>query len=630
MDLKTASSSDMSKKKVPKSAFYSPAGGFFAQKKRVVLDNIKHSGDERDISLSKSGPGDSVYSDVDSLFGDDKDVGITGVHRGSLLDSAATTSKAKRVNTGTIFGSLLGSPDFTISNNEIVLSLRVSIPLDKKWIDPKIVKTQVEMSVKKFFTLDIDLSAVEGKSAMAKTQVIRKLFSEINGFGRATTPSKFEGIIRSTFTSEGSMERAVLLARKKGIIVNSNLKRQEVHSDWAVIIKEILMNMPKDMIITTVAKFGENKSICIQLVGLWQKAVVKFAKSEQAVHLASKWSFLIGKDLVCVAMAVRDHKTWASRDQFRALLFTLLVGTMAHNLGNLLREADGKTCIINQSFEMGNRVCCAVVGFDSEEKLKAAFCTEPIFGSVRFSWARLGLVWCKKCGRFGYLALECDVSDVSVSTLSIALKKKGKYVFSADHFHLAKLYVKKNVSISHPTVFGGKSWAQVVSLASSAGGSSSGSGFGFGPSLSGASGLVGGAPSSPIDKSPLGARLAFLEHSLEFLADQVSGILRKLSFVELVPMMPYFDTPSLVGSVPVAPVLDSDMVLDGILMSPSSPSSNAELDAGFSSSSSKVLTTKMGGLESKLSALEASVGSVLTRLDLLCSDSDTSLLLSFQ
>ncbi|KAG9303460.1 hypothetical protein G9A89_013787 [Geosiphon pyriformis] len=427
----------------------------------------------------------------------------------------------------------------------------------------------LEVAMKKSFTLDINLLAVEEKLATAKTQVIRKLFSGINGFGGATTPSKFEGIIRSTFMSEESMERATLLAREKGIIVNSDLKRQGIRSDWAT--------------------------------------VVEFAKSEQAVQLASKWLFLIRKNSVCVTMAVGDHETWTSRDQFRALLFTLLVRTTAHDLGNLLKKADGKTCIINWSFEIDNRVRCAVVGFNSKEKLEAAFCTELIFGSVRLSWA-IGLVRCEKCGRFGHSALECDASDVSVSAPSIALKKE-RHVFSADYFYLAKLYAKKNVPISHPAAFGGKFWAQMVSLASSAGGSPSGSGFGFGLSLSSALGLVGGVPSFPIDGSPLDAWLASLKRSLELLADQVSGILRKLNFVELVSMVPSSNTPSLVGSVPVAPVLDSDMVLDNALTLFSPLLSNTELDVGFSSSSSKVLTTKVGGLKSKMLALEALVGS---------------------
>ncbi|KAG9286133.1 hypothetical protein G9A89_010147 [Geosiphon pyriformis] len=128
---------------------------------------------------------------------------------------------------------------------EVSLPPHMSFSLDKVWVDPKIIKTQVEVAMKKSFTLDINLSAVEKKSATAKTQVIRKLFSGINGFGGAITPSKFEGIIRSMFTSSESMEKAESLARANNIIVNNNLKRQGVCSDRAIVIKEISMNMPK-------------------------------------------------------------------------------------------------------------------------------------------------------------------------------------------------------------------------------------------------------------------------------------------------------------------------------------------------------------------------------------------------
>ncbi|KAG9305682.1 hypothetical protein G9A89_022604 [Geosiphon pyriformis] len=132
------------------------------------------------------------------------------------------------------------------------------------------------------------VNTVESKYATAKTQLIKKTFSSVNGFGRATTFSKFEGIIRSTFTSEKNINKATLLAKEKRIAVNTNLKKQEICSDWAVVIKEIFIDMPKKMIIIVVAEFSEIKSIKIQLIGMWQKAVVEFAKSDQAEWLAVK------------------------------------------------------------------------------------------------------------------------------------------------------------------------------------------------------------------------------------------------------------------------------------------------------------------------------------------------------
>ncbi|KAG9304065.1 hypothetical protein G9A89_005975 [Geosiphon pyriformis] len=186
----------MFKKKAPKNAFHGPAGNSFLQKKRIVLGNVKHLGDEKDISLDRSELGDSMFSDVNSVSGDEESTNMISINVGSFLNSAANTSKAKHVNTGAIFSSPFGSFNFVIDNDENVsLSFCLSISLEKKWIDPKIVKTQVEVSVKKFFTLDINLSAVKENLTTAKTQLIRKIFSSVNGFGEATIPSKFEGII---------------------------------------------------------------------------------------------------------------------------------------------------------------------------------------------------------------------------------------------------------------------------------------------------------------------------------------------------------------------------------------------------------------------------------------------------
>ncbi|KAG9302254.1 hypothetical protein G9A89_008745 [Geosiphon pyriformis] len=56
------------------------------------------------------------------------------------------------------------------------------------------------------------------------------------------------------------MIKGVLLAREKEIDINSNLKKQEIHSDQAVVIKKILMNMPKNMIVTALAEFVGFKS----------------------------------------------------------------------------------------------------------------------------------------------------------------------------------------------------------------------------------------------------------------------------------------------------------------------------------------------------------------------------------
>ncbi|KAG9303011.1 hypothetical protein G9A89_006228 [Geosiphon pyriformis] len=187
MDLETASSGSMLKKKVSKGAFYGPAD--------VILGNVKHSGNKQNISL-KSGSSYSAFFDVESLSGDENNVDMSGGSNGSLLDSVVNTSKANRLSTGIDFGSPLSSSNFAMDKEVKLFPLPIEkVSFNSKWVNLIIIKTQVEVLVKKFFALDINLLAVEGKLAMAKTQLIRKIFAKINGFGRATTPSKFEGII---------------------------------------------------------------------------------------------------------------------------------------------------------------------------------------------------------------------------------------------------------------------------------------------------------------------------------------------------------------------------------------------------------------------------------------------------
>ncbi|KAG9307608.1 hypothetical protein G9A89_023173 [Geosiphon pyriformis] len=575
----------MSKKKAPKGVFYGFTSGFFFQKKKVILGNIKHSDDERDISLSKSGSGDNVYSDVKSLSGDDEDVSMSGAN----------------INTGAVFGSPLHFSNFSIDDNKVVLPLHLPISLNKKWIDPKIIKTSMEMSIKKLFALDIDFLAIKEKLAMAKTQLVRKIFSSINGFGGATISSKFEEIIKSIFTSKKSMKIATLLAREKGINVNSDLKRQGIRSDQAVIIKEISINTPKYMIIAAVSEFGEIKSIKIQLIGMWQKAIMEFTELDQANLLASKWSFLIEKDFVHIAKAVRDHEIWALRDWFRVLLFTLPVKTIAHDFKTLLERAGKKTCIINRSIKTGNKIYCAMVGFDFDDDLKSAFYIEPIFGEVKLFWTRMNLVCCKKYGYFGHLALECDILDVFVLLLSKKLYKK--IALKNVCFQLAKLYKKKHVPIFHSAVFNGKSWAQVVLLADSFGGAhfKSGSSFFF------------------LNVSSLGGTLSPTSVNTSGI-NWVSALVKKLGSMELVSLATSSHALSTVVSVSLAPVLDSNMVLDKVLvLSTFLLSVGFNVVADFSSSSSKIVTTKMGGLKSKIVALETLVSLVLKRLNHLCS-----------
>ncbi|KAG9305454.1 hypothetical protein G9A89_021172 [Geosiphon pyriformis] len=121
-------------------------------------------------------------------------------------------------------------------------------------------------NLSKSFTLDIELSAVLDKNV----------------------GDKLICIIKSLFTSESSMNRARKLAIYEKIVVNNDLKKVSSHSDKEIIVKEILVDLPKSAVESVFSKFEKIISIKIQLIGLWQKALVEFESSEVADLVAAK------------------------------------------------------------------------------------------------------------------------------------------------------------------------------------------------------------------------------------------------------------------------------------------------------------------------------------------------------
>ncbi|KAG9303332.1 hypothetical protein G9A89_013658 [Geosiphon pyriformis] len=157
--------------------------------------------------------------------------------------------------------------------------------------------------------MNIKLDKMAGKSSQEKLVVIRKLFSKVNGFGKAFTSSKFSEIIHVFFTSESSLVQTTKKAKAANILVNTNLKKSTSHLDQTVVVKKIPVGTLAKTMYTVFSEFGMIKSIKIQLVKLWQKTVVKFDQLNQADLVAARWFILIGKDAVCVARSDLDKKT---------------------------------------------------------------------------------------------------------------------------------------------------------------------------------------------------------------------------------------------------------------------------------------------------------------------------------
>ncbi|KAG9299064.1 hypothetical protein G9A89_020377 [Geosiphon pyriformis] len=162
---------------------------------------------------------------------------------------------------------------------------------------PLSFKPLVQVSVRKFFALDIDLVAIAGKSSQEKSNFIKKIFSSVNGFGVASTPSKFGGIIHVTFTSEKAMMATANLANECGVVVNTDLKYSGYNrTNRAIVLKEISVGTFIEAVCAAVSKFGIIKSIKMQLT----VAVMLVIKG-----VGFYWSSLISHSLAF------GGKTWA-------------------------------------------------------------------------------------------------------------------------------------------------------------------------------------------------------------------------------------------------------------------------------------------------------------------------------
>ncbi|KAG9300443.1 hypothetical protein G9A89_010068 [Geosiphon pyriformis] len=282
-------------------------------------------------------------------------------------------------------------------------------------------------------------------------------------------------------------------------------------------------------------------------------------------------SVFMGKNSVCMAKAINNKQLWVFRDLHQALFYTLPIGTMAYDLSDLLKSYGGKTCFISHNLSSYMHDRCMIVCFVDETSKLAAIGSIPVFKSV---------------------------------------------VTPQDQVCLANIYKKKQVPIVCPVFFGEKTWAQIAGS------------FFFCVVLLDFfdTGLFLGVKLVSLVSNFLGDfclvdQLASLECSLELLTDQVLFIMKKLSFVKLVPLAFKSYVSFLVVFVSVTSNLDLEMALNDTLASPLPSLLIVVVDsvADLSLSSSKVLTTKMGGLESKIVALEVSVEFVLEKLDHFCS-----------
>ncbi|KAG9306195.1 hypothetical protein G9A89_016099 [Geosiphon pyriformis] len=167
------------------------------------------------------------------------------------------TPKSSKIQTKRALSKPLRKIDFLSNDSN-------NIFLDNPVVFSPSLKNLVNILVQKSFAMNIKLDKVVKKSSQEKLVVVRKLFSKVNGFGRASILSKFLGIIYALFTSESNLAQATKKTRAK-------------------------------ILIETLAK-----AVCT-------KAVVEFKQLDHADLVTAKWSILIGKDVMHVKTCVINY-----------------------------------------------------------------------------------------------------------------------------------------------------------------------------------------------------------------------------------------------------------------------------------------------------------------------------------
>ncbi|KAG9291851.1 hypothetical protein G9A89_012136 [Geosiphon pyriformis] len=291
------------------------------------------------------------------------------------------TPTGLKVKTKKVLDKPLGKINFSLNDDEDDVFLDALLEL------PPSLKNLVNISVCKFFALNIELDKV--------------LFSKINGFGEASTSLKFAGIIRAIFISESSLAQASKKAKEAKILVNINLKKLSECLDRTVMLKEILI------------------------------AVVEFEQVNYADLVTAKWSILIRKDAMHVARSDVNKKLWDVKDIYKALLYTLPMGTNIHDIWDYVASVSEKTCVIDYYLVFYVRARCAAVCFDFAKSLDVVIKTMSVLKEANLYWSCLAIhFWL------------CYVSG-----------KKNKTFLDFNKSRLATIYAKCSASVARPVSF---------------------------------------------------------------------------------------------------------------------------------------------------------------------------------
>ncbi|KAG9286742.1 hypothetical protein G9A89_012292 [Geosiphon pyriformis] len=211
-------------KKSVRDATTSSVNESLRQKPKILLEKVKHLGNETDLSFKLLASNSGQYKNIDTSSNEKlehkmgKNMGYdTGNKNDGLLDSCTNTPKAKHFNSGIVKASSLSPCNFGFAIDDIDMDLSSLVFLEPSFHPVASVKKKLCFEPTKSFALNIGLLAVFRSTLCDKLKGVKKLFYKIDGFGGASISSKFSG------TTAYDLSDLVQLYDKKICYISKNL-----------------------------------------------------------------------------------------------------------------------------------------------------------------------------------------------------------------------------------------------------------------------------------------------------------------------------------------------------------------------------------------------------------------------
>ncbi|KAG9307438.1 hypothetical protein G9A89_017268 [Geosiphon pyriformis] len=293
--------------------------------------------------------------------------------------------------------------------------------------------------------LDVPLVFPPPLKNLKKLAVVRKLFSKVNGFGRASTPSKFSEIICASFTFEAT--------RAADILINTNLKKSTGHSDRTVVVKEIPVG--------TSAEAMAMAEGCDFIGSVGRKTCV--IDQHPVTYAQTRCAVVCFDSAVLINAVIRTTPVLKGAN-LHWFYINFAKYAKYGNLGHIFLS-----CFVSEKTSLG-KPTCKILSDDDKSRLASIYarCSVPIFHSVSFG----GAFWANIVDGSSFPPLPAcngsassDFSSEMKPTLMMFMELNNRFAGLKHSLislikHIDKL--AKRLDSLGPTVFQPKSRANIV------------------------------------------------------------------------------------------------------------------------------------------------------------------------